>query len=58
MITVTINGHAVQVNKGDLRLEVAQELGNDIPTFCYLKRLPALASCRMCLVEIEGFPKL
>ena len=58
MITVTINGQMVEANKGDLLLEVAQELGHDIPTFCYLKRLPALASCRMCLVEIEGFPKL
>ncbi len=58
MVTVTINGQEVQATKGDLILEVAQDLGFDIPTFCYLKRLPALASCRMCLVEIEGFPKL
>ncbi len=58
MVTVTINGQKVQATKGDLILEVAQDLGYDIPTFCYLKRLPALASCRMCLVEIEGFPRL
>ena len=58
MVTVTINGQAVEAEKGELILEVAQGLGFDIPTFCYMKRLAPLASCRMCLVEIEGMGKL
>ncbi len=58
MVTVTINGQAVEAEKGELILEIAQGLGIDIPTFCYLKRLAPLASCRMCLVEIEGMGKL
>src|SRR4051794_19261346 len=33
--------------------------GIEIPVFCYEPRLgPAIGACRMCLVEIEGMPKL
>ena len=32
--------------------------GIEIPTLCYLKDLMPDASCRICLVEIEGNPKL
>lgn len=58
MVSVTINGQTVEVEPGSTILQVARRLGIDIPTFCYLKRLPPLASCRMCLVEIEGLRRL
>ncbi|MGG6892718.1 NADH-quinone oxidoreductase subunit NuoG [Rhizobium sp. BR 315] len=58
MVSVTIDGQTLEVEAGSTVLQVAQRLGIDIPTFCYLKRLPALASCRMCLVEIEGQRRL
>ena len=58
MVTVTINGQAVEAEKDELILETAKGLGIEIPTFCYLKRLAPLASCRMCLVEIEGMGTL
>ena len=58
MVTVTIDGHNVEAEAGTTILTVAERLGIDIPTFCYQKRLPVLASCRMCLVEIEGQGKL
>ncbi|MCI9289400.1 MAG: 2Fe-2S iron-sulfur cluster binding domain-containing protein, partial [Oscillospiraceae bacterium] len=32
--------------------------GVEIPTLCYLKDVTPEASCRMCMVEIEGMPKL
>ena len=44
----------VEAEAGTTILTVAERLGIEIPTFCYQKRLPVLASCRMCLVEIEG----
>ena len=47
-----------EAEPGTTILTVAERLGIDIPTFCYQKRLPVLASCRMCLVEIEGQGKL
>lgn len=58
MLKVTINEQTLEVEAGSTVLQGARRLGIDIPTFCYLKRLPPLASCRMCLVEIEGQRKL
>jgi NADH-quinone oxidoreductase subunit G len=53
-----INEQTLEVEAGSTVLQAAERLGIEIPTFCYLKRLPALASCRMCLVEIEGQRRL
>ncbi|TAU55389.1 NADH dehydrogenase (quinone) subunit G [Rhizobium leguminosarum] len=58
MASVTIDGQILEVEPGSTVLQAAQHLSIDIPTFCYMKRLPALASCRMCLVEIEGLRRL
>lgn len=58
MVSVTIDEQTLEVEAGSTVLQAAERLGIDIPTFCYLKRLPALASCRMCLVEIEGQRRL
>ncbi|MGN7806344.1 NADH-quinone oxidoreductase subunit NuoG [Ensifer sp. 22521] len=58
MVSVTINGQTLEVEAGSTVLQAAQRLGIEIPTFCYLKRLPPLASCRMCLIEIEGLRRL
>ncbi|TIL33730.1 NADH-quinone oxidoreductase subunit NuoG [Mesorhizobium sp.] len=58
MVSVTIDEQSLEVEAGSTVLQAAERLGIEIPTFCYLKRLPALASCRMCLVEIEGQRRL
>ncbi|ATU94899.1 NADH-quinone oxidoreductase subunit NuoG [Phyllobacterium zundukense] len=58
MVSITINEQTLEVEAGSTVLQAAERLGIDIPTFCYLKRLPALASCRMCLVEVEGQRRL
>ncbi|THK39467.1 NADH-quinone oxidoreductase subunit NuoG [Ensifer sp. MPMI2T] len=58
MVSITIDGQTLEVEAGSTVLSAAERLGIDIPTFCYWKRLPALASCRMCLVEIEGLRRL
>lgn len=58
MLNVTIDGIRVQVKEGSTILEAAQSVGIEIPTLCYLKDLTPEASCRICLVEIEGNPKL
>ncbi len=57
-LTITIDDHEVRVQPGTTILSAAEGLGIDVPTFCFQKRLPVLASCRMCLVEIEGQGKL
>ena len=58
MLNVTIDGIKVQAKEGSTILEAAQSVGIEIPTLCYLKDLTPEASCRICLVEIEGNPKL
>jgi NADH dehydrogenase/NADH:ubiquinone oxidoreductase subunit G len=59
LVTVTIDERTVQVAKGTGMVETAQTAGIEIPVFCYEPRLgAAVGACRMCLVEIEGMPKL
>lgn len=58
MIKVTINGKDHEFEKQVTALEACQSLGIEIPTLCYDARLAGFASCRMCLVEIEGKGKL
>ena len=58
MLNVTIDGIQVQAKEGSTILEAARSVGIEIPTLCYLKDLTPEASCRICLVEIEGNPKL
>ncbi|WP_100065899.1 2Fe-2S iron-sulfur cluster-binding protein [Miniphocaeibacter massiliensis] len=56
-ITLTINGKTATVPKGLNLVEAAKRVGIEIPTFCYEKSLPVVSSCRICVVEIEGFNK-
>ena len=58
-VTLTIDERTVEVPKGTGLVEAAQAAGIEIPVFCYEPRLgPPVGACRMCLVEIEGMPKL
>ena len=59
LFTVTVDDRQVEVPKGTGLVEAAQVAGIEIPVFCYEPRLgPPVGACRMCLVEIEGMPKL
>jgi NADH-quinone oxidoreductase subunit G len=58
-VTLEIDGRELTVAKGTPLVLAAAEAGIEIPVFCYEPRLgPAIGACRMCLVEIEGMPKL
>ena len=59
LVRVTIDEHVVHVPKGMGIVETALSAGIEIPVFCYEPRLgEAIGACRMCLVEVEGMPKL
>ena len=59
LVRLTIDGRDVQVPKGTGLVEAALSAGVEIPVFCYEPRLgPPIGACRMCLVEVEGMPKL
>jgi NADH-quinone oxidoreductase subunit G len=59
LVTVSVDGVEVKVPKGLGLVETAAAAGIEIPVFCYEPRLgPPIGACRMCLVEVEGMPKL
>lgn len=58
MPSCKINGRTVTCPEGTTILEAARQAGIDIPTLCYLRDLNHPAACRMCVVEIEGMPRL
>ena len=53
-VNLTIDSKALSVPAGTTILEAARANGIHIPTLCYLKELDPHASCRMCVVEVEG----
>jgi NADH-quinone oxidoreductase subunit G len=57
-VTLTIEGRQVVVPEGTSILEAAKTAGILIPHYCYHPGLPVAGVCRMCLVEVEKFPKL
>src|ERR1700732_4506935 len=58
LVKLTINGRAIEAEKGTLLIEAARQAGIEIPSFCYYEGLTLQAACRMCLVEVEKTPKL
>ena len=58
LVTCTVNGREVQVPPGTRIIEAAEQVGVGIAHYCYHPGLSAPAMCRMCLVEVEGMPKL
>ncbi|MGN6372676.1 MAG: NADH-quinone oxidoreductase subunit NuoG [Solirubrobacteraceae bacterium] len=58
-ITFTIDGREVQAPENSMLVDAAKHGDVEIPVFCYEPKLgQPVGACRMCLVEIEGMPKL
>src|SRR5688572_28994609 len=58
LVTITIDGVQARVPKAMRIIEAAETLGKGIAHYCYHPALSAPAMCRMCLVEVQGVPKL
>lgn len=58
MITITINGREIKLEKAVTVLEAARSAGIKIPTLCYHEQLEKYGGCRLCLVEVERMPRL
>lgn len=56
MVKLIIDEKEVTVAEGTTILEAAKSAGIKIPTLCFHERLNPIGSCRMCVVEIDGFP--
>jgi NADH-quinone oxidoreductase subunit G len=57
-VNLTIDGVPVSVPKGTWLVEAAKTVRQEIPVYCYHTKLGPAGLCRVCLVEIEGMPKL
>ena len=57
-VGLTIDGRAARAAEGTSVLRAAEQAGLAIPHFCDHPGLEPEGNCRMCLVEIEGLPKL
>jgi NADH-quinone oxidoreductase subunit G len=58
-ITFTIDGREVSAPENTMLVDAAKHGDVEIPVFCYEPKLgQPVGACRMCLVEIEGIPKL
>jgi NADH-quinone oxidoreductase subunit G len=53
LINIEVDGKPTQIRKGAMIIEAADGLGIAIPRFCYHRKLPIAANCRMCLVDVE-----
>src|ERR671918_1263206 len=59
LVTVTVDDRALEVPKGTGRVGAARAAGIETRVFCSGRGVgPPIGACRMCLVEIEGIPKL
>ncbi|MEA2396242.1 MAG: NADH-quinone oxidoreductase subunit [Solirubrobacteraceae bacterium] len=59
MVAFTIDGQEVNAPENAMLVDAAKFGDVEIPVFCYEPKLGApVGACRMCLVEIEGIPKL
>ncbi|HWF53588.1 MAG TPA: NADH-quinone oxidoreductase subunit NuoG [Solirubrobacteraceae bacterium] len=58
-ISLTIDGREVAAIENSMLVDAAKAGDVEIPYFCYEPKLgEPVGACRMCLVEIEGIPKL
>ncbi len=58
MAKIFIDEESFEVEDGITVFKAARDAGISIPHLCYHEAFPPEGSCRMCLVEIEGLPKL
>jgi NADH-quinone oxidoreductase subunit G len=58
-VSLVIDGREVTAPEGTMLHDAAKMGDVEIPVFCYEPKLgEPVGACRMCLVEIEGMPKL
>ena len=55
---LTIDGKEIEARDDATIIQAAHEAGIIIPHYCYHPKLSIAGNCRMCLVELEGRPKL
>src|SRR5689334_21405653 len=57
-VKFTIDGKPVEAVEGTPVIDAAKAAGIEIPHYCYHPALGNPGVCRLCMVEVEGMPKL
>lgn len=57
MPTIRINGRDLEYEPGETVIQVAHRNGIDIAHYCYHPSMSPEGNCRICMVEVEGWPK-
>ena len=58
MPQITVDGKTIDCKDRLMILQACIDAGYKLPYYCYHPGLSIPASCRICLVEVEGIPKL
>jgi NADH-quinone oxidoreductase subunit G len=58
MAKITVDGTVLEVPDGSMLLPALLDHGVQVPHYCFHPKLSIDGSCRMCLVGVEGMPKL
>jgi len=58
MPKITVDGKTIEAKDKQMILQACNDAGIAVPQYCYHPGLSIPASCRICLVEVEGVPKL
>ncbi|HWE04451.1 MAG TPA: 2Fe-2S iron-sulfur cluster-binding protein [Tepidisphaeraceae bacterium] len=58
MPKITVDGKIIDAKEKHMILQACNDAGIAVPQYCYHPGLSIPASCRICLVEVEGLPKL
>jgi NADH-quinone oxidoreductase subunit G len=58
MPKISVDGRLVEAKEKQVILQACLDAGLPMPYYCYHPGLSIVASCRICLVEVEGIPKL
>ncbi|MGQ9531418.1 MAG: 2Fe-2S iron-sulfur cluster-binding protein [Desulfotomaculales bacterium] len=56
-VSLTIDDRTVTATEGERLLWVALDNGIYIPHLCAIREADPAASCRLCFVEVEGYPR-
>ena len=58
MPKITVDGKTIDAKDKQMILQACNDSGIPVPQYCYHPGMSIPASCRICLVEVEGLPKL
>jgi formate dehydrogenase major subunit len=58
VVTLKIDGESVTAPTGTSIIEATRAAGIAVPTICWDPRIEPIGSCRLCLVEIQGYDEL